>query len=449
VRTINEIIDEQPLSRFQTITIILCGLVLFLDGFDTQSIGFLVPPISEELKIPISSFGPVFGAGLLGLMFGTMLGGPIADRWGRRWAIIGSTIAFGIFSLLTTTATTADEFVTFRFLTGLGLGGAMPNVVALATEYAPSRLQSTLVTMMFGGMGAGALVSGLAGSALMPVWGWRAVLYLGGGLPLLLAVLLVVLLPESVRFLIVRGRDSAAVSPILKKISPDFANISIKPSPKEPVLEGLAVKHLFRDGRAVGTLLLWVPYFMNLLLMYFILSWMPALLRQAGMPVSAGVAAVSAFSLGNVMGASVQGRLMTVLGATRVLLAEFIGCVFAMAILGQFLTSYGLMLALTWFLGVCCPGAQAGLNALAAAFYPTAIRSTGVGWALGIGRIGSIVGPTIGGMMLGWGWAPQQIFLSGVIPAVIAASALVLSSALRHTASAYRPQIPASIAPAH
>jgi AAHS family 4-hydroxybenzoate transporter-like MFS transporter len=442
--TINEIIDEQPISRFQKTTVWLCALVLFLDGFDTQSIGFLVPPISEEFGIPLSAFGSVFAAGLLGLMFGTMLGGPIADRWGRKWAIIGSTVLFGVFSIATAAfAETTTEFALLRFLTGLGLGGAMPNVVALATEDAPARL-----LVMFGGMGAGAVVAGLSGTAMMPIWGWRSVLYLGGILPILLAIVLVKRLPESVRFLSVKGADPAQVSAILGRISPELARVTVTPPAQETRLAGLSVKHLFTEGRAVGTLLLWVPYFMNLLLLYFILSWQPALLRQAGMPVSAGIAAVMAFSVGNICGASAQGRLMTVFGATRVLLTEFCVAIALIAVLGYTLQFYELMLAVTFLLGVCIPGAQAGLNALAARFYPTPIRSTGVGWALGIGRVGSIIGPYIGGTMLAMSWTPQQIFLSGVIPAAIAAAAVLVSLAVPGRASAYRPRVAAAAAPA-
>jgi AAHS family 4-hydroxybenzoate transporter-like MFS transporter len=216
----------------------------------------------------------------------------------------------------------------------------------------------------------------------------------------------------------------------------------VKPPAAEDRISGLSVKYLFMSGRAVGTLLLWVPYFMNLLLFYFILSWLPALLREVGMPVSAGIAAVTIFSFGNVVGASIQGRAMTMFGAARTLLTEFVVTVVLIGVLGMILTSYSLMLVTTLAIGICVPGAQAGLNALAALFYPTAIRSTGVGWALGVGRVGSIVGPVIGGMMLSRGWTPQQIFEAGIAPAVFAATAIVISSALPSRASAFRPRIP-------
>jgi len=172
-QTVNDIIDSRPVSRFQSMTILLCGLVLLLDGFDTQAMGFLVPPIAEELGIPLAAFGPVLSAGLFGLMLGAMGSGPIADRWGRKWAIIVSSFVFGSFSLATPQANTVNELIALRFLTGLGLGGAMPNVVALASEYAPKRLQPILVTLIFVGMGGGAVLASLVGGALIPIWGWR------------------------------------------------------------------------------------------------------------------------------------------------------------------------------------------------------------------------------------------------------------------------------------
>jgi AAHS family 4-hydroxybenzoate transporter-like MFS transporter len=439
--TVNEIIDERPVSPYQRMTIVLCGIVLLLDGFDTQSMGFLAPPISEDLGIPMASFGSVFAAGLFGLMIGAISIGPIADRWGRKGAIILSALIFGLFTVFTARATTLNELVLFRFLTGLGLGGAMPNVVALASEFAPSRLQSTLVTIIFAGMGGGALLAGMAGSVMIPIWGWRSVLYLGGVLPIVLVAVLIPLLPESVRFLSLRGSNSKRVSEILSRISPELATVSIKPPAASPQLEGIPVKHLFTEGRTVGTLLLWIPFFMNLLLLYFILSWLPALLRQAGMNVQAGIAAVSAFSLGGVIGSIIQGRMMSKWGSQGVLLAEFGACVVLVGLLAYTFSMFAVMLSITFLLGILVQGAQAGLNALAAMFYPTLIRSTGVGWALGMGRIGSIVGPYIGGMLVALQWGPQEIFTAGIVPAIIAAAAVVLSTSMRSTASAYRVQI--------
>ena len=437
--TVNDVIDSRPVSGFQATTILLCGLVLLLDGFDTQAMGFLVPPIAEELGIPLSAFGPVLSAGLFGLMLGAMGSGPIADRWGRKWAIIVSALVFGSFSLLTPQADTVGALVTLRFLTGLGLGGAMPNVVALASEYAPKRLQPILVTLIFVGMGGGAVLASLVGQALIPIWGWRSVFYVGGVLPIALALLLVKVLPESVRFLTVRGSDPRQVQAIMRRIAPDLGDTPLAPMPPTRHT-GVAVTHLFTEGRTMGTLLLWVPFFMNLLILYFILSWLPSLLRQAGMPVSAGITAVMSFSIGGIIGTILQGPLMKGVGTFPAILGEFLASLGLVILASLIFANFQVMMAVTFMLGITVQGAQAGINALSAMYYPTVIRSTGVGWALGVGRIGSIIGPFIGGLMLAANWTPQQIFMAGAVPALCAAAAVIASATLQGSASPFRPE---------
>jgi AAHS family 4-hydroxybenzoate transporter-like MFS transporter len=437
--TVNDVIDSRPVSRFQAMTILLCGLVLLLDGFDTQAMGFLVPPISDELGIPLSAFGPVLSAGLFGLMLGAMGSGPIADRWGRKWAIIVSALVFGSFSLATPQADTVNELVALRFLTGLGLGGAMPNVVSLASEYAPKRLQPILVTLIFVGMGGGAVLASLVGGALIPIWGWRSVFYVGGVLPIALALVLVKTLPESVRFLTVRGGDPRQVAAIMRRIAPDLGDTPLAPPPPARKT-GAPVTQLFTEGRAPGTLLLWIPFFMNLLILYFILSWLPSLLRQAGMPVTAGITAVMSFSIGGIVGTILQGPLMKGLGVFPAILGEFIASLALVILAAQIFENFPVMMAVTFVLGITVQGAQAGINALSAMYYPTVIRSTGVGWALGIGRIGSIIGPIIGGLMLAAKWTPQQIFMAGAVPALCAAAAVIASARLQGSNSPFRPE---------
>jgi AAHS family 4-hydroxybenzoate transporter-like MFS transporter len=447
--TVNEIIDQRPLSRFQARTILLCGVVLVLDGFDAQCIGFLAPPISEDLSIPLPAFGRVFAAGLTGLMIGAMAIGPIADRWGRKWAVILSTVTFAVFSVLTARIDSLNALVILRFLTGLGLGGAMPNVVALTSEYSPKRLQPVFVGMLFAGMPMGAMVASLASREMIPLWGWRSVFYLGGILPLAVALLLVKALPESVRFLTVRRGDPTKIQAILSRISPDLAEqpVNLAASRESAKPGGLPVKDLFTEGRAAGTILLWIPFFMNLLILYFIVSWLPGLLREVSMPVSAGVMAIFFFSLGGMAGALVQGRLMNGLGVHPTLVAEFGLSVLLIAGLAFSAASYSLLMGVTFVLGFTVQGAQAGINALAASFYPTHMRSTGVGWALGIGRIGSIIGPALGGLLLSWQWTPRQILLAGMVPAACAAVAVLLSDRTQAGRAAYRTEADARGAP--
>jgi AAHS family 4-hydroxybenzoate transporter-like MFS transporter len=252
------------------------------------------------------------------------------------------------------------------------------------------------------------------------------------------ALALIQVLPESVRFLSVSGADITKIRAILARIAPDLVDAPLQAVAADDARrKGIPVKYLFTEGRAIGTVLLWVPYFMNLLIIYFIVSWLPALLQQAELPVSAGIDAILLFSLGGMAGSLLEGRLMIGLGALFLLVTEFGISTLLIGSLA-FTTSFALIMTVTFILGFTVQGAQAGLNALVASFYPTAIRSTGVGWALGIGRIGSIVGPVLGGVMLSIGWHPRQIFLAGAIPALCAAVSILVTSQLRGSSSAYR-----------
>lgn len=422
----SEIMDRQPLGRFQAGIIGLCMLVIVLDGFDTQCIGFLAPPIAKTLGVPLKAFGPVFAAALVGLMISSMTMGPVADRWGRKWPLVLCTFTFAMFALLTSRVTSFEELVIFRFLTGLGLGGAIPNGFALVSEYSPRRFVPTSAALLSAGMPVGALFAGLISSVMLPRWGWQSVFYAGGILPLVFTAILIARLPESVRFLSVRGAEPQQIARIMAQISPDFAA-----SPGHLVAshgdqrKDVPVKYLFREGRAAGTVLLWIPYLMNLLLLYFVVSWLPALLRQNGMSVSAGVAAISVFSLGGIIGSVAQGPLMTSIGSYSIMLGEFVLCTIGIGILASNASSFAVMMALVFVLGCCIQGAQGGLNALVVNFYPTAIRSTGMGWASAFGRIGSIVGPVLGGVLLSMSWNTQQIFLAAAVPALCAAASIL------------------------
>jgi MFS transporter, AAHS family, 4-hydroxybenzoate transporter len=413
---------------------------MVLDGFDTQCIGFLAPSISDTFAVPLKNFGWVFTGGLIGFLTASMIMGPVADRWGRKWPVTISTLTFAIFATLTGRATSFNEVVIFRVLTGLGLGGAMPNVVALTSEYAPKRLQKVFVSVLFCGMPLGALLGGLASSQMIPAWGWRSVFYLGGLLPFAVALVLIAALPESVQFLAVRNGDPRKIARIMSRVAPELAGAPASSLVSPDIRhKGLPVKYLFVEGRAWGTILLWIPYFMNLLIIYFIVSWLPSLLRQAAMPISAGIRAMIAFSLAGILGSLAEGGMMNRWGSIRVLVVEFIASTLLIGSLAFVARSMPIMLTVTFILGFTVQGAQAGLNALAAIFYPVAVRSTGVGWALGIGRAGSIVGPTLGAVMLALEWNPQQIFLAGAVPALIAGVAVMLGSRLRGNGTMYRP----------
>jgi AAHS family 4-hydroxybenzoate transporter-like MFS transporter len=437
--TVSEIIDQRPMGRYQIWTMALCGMVIVLDGFDTQSIGFLAPSMADTLRVPVKTFGPIFAAALVGLMISSMLSGPIADRWGRKWPIVACTLIFGTFAMLTARCTSFDQLLAFRFLTGLGLGGALSNSVALMSEYAPRRLLAVIVSIMFCGMPAGAVLGTQVSAVMVPRWGWQSVFYAGGVLPLTLAVLLIAILPESVRYLEVSGANQRKISNILARISPELAEAPISRSQLQDQRRNAPVINLFTEGRAAGTILLWIPFFMNLLMLYFVVFWLPALLRQTGKPVSAGMTAIMLFSVGGIAGSFVEGNLMNRWGAFTVLLTEFFCTTLLIASLA-YSTSFPLMMSITFVLGFVVQGAQGGLSAVAATFYPISIRSTGIGWCLGVGRIGSIVGPMLGGVMLKLDWSPREILLAGSIPALCAAAATFTSLRLRSNLPAEQPK---------
>jgi len=428
--TVSEMIDRRPMGPYQIWTMALCGMVIVLDGFDTQSIGFLAPSMADTLRVPVKTFGPIFAAALVGLMISSMLSGPIADRWGRKGPIVACTLIFGTFAMLTARCTSFNELLAFRFLTGLGLGGALSNSVALMSEYAPKRLLAVIVSMMFCGMPAGAVLGTQVSAVMLPRWGWQSVFYAGGILPLTLALLLIAILPESVRYLEVSGANQRKISKILERISPELADAPMSRSEHQDERRKAPVINLFTERRATGTILLWIPYFMNLLMLYFIVFWLPALLRQTGKPVSAGITAIMLFSVGGIAGSFIEGAFMNRWGAFPVLLAEFLCTTLLIASLA-YSTSFPLMMTITFVLGFVVQGAQGGLSAVAATFYPISIRSTGIGWCLGVGRIGSIVGPILGGMMMKLDWSPREILLAGSIPALCAAAATFTSLRLR------------------
>jgi MFS transporter, AAHS family, 4-hydroxybenzoate transporter len=418
-----EFIDAQPVSGFQLKLLLTCAAVLFLDGFDTQAIGYVAPSLAKEWGLTKGALGPVFSAGLFGLMIGALLFGPLADRIGRKKIIIFSTLAFGIGTLITAFVQDVNSLLAIRFLTGLGLGGAMPNAVAMTSEFNPRRRRATMVMIMFCGFSVGAALGGFLAAALIPQFGWRSVFVVGGAVPLLLVPSLALRLPESVRFLVLTGRENARVAELLGLISP---NAVFAPAARfivhEPVLSGLSVLHLFRSGRTLVTLLLWVVFFMSLLDIYFLSNWLPTVLNDLGASVSAAAVIGSMLQVGGVVGTFALGSIIDRFSFRALALVYFIG-MFAVGAIGQLGHSVVLVTMAIFVAGFCVVGGQIAANALAAGYYPTAVRATGVGWALGIGRAGSIVGPLVGGVLLTMKWSPAEVFMAAAGAALCAALA--------------------------
>jgi AAHS family 4-hydroxybenzoate transporter-like MFS transporter len=427
-------IDEQPVSRFQIRLLLACAAVLFLDGFDTQAIGYVAPEIARDWGLARGALGPVFSAGLFGLMIGALVFGPIADRIGRKKIIVLSTAAFGIGTLATVFAQDISSLLVIRFLTGLGLGGALPNAVALTSEFSRHRRRATMVMAMFVGFSVGAALGGLIAAALIPAFGWRSMFLIGGIAPLLLVPFLALRLPESIRFLALTGRADARVAEMLTWIAPSARFPSeARFGVHEEKLAGLPVAHLFSEGRAWATLVFWVVFFMSLLDIYLLSNWLPTVLNDLGASVSMAAAVGAMLQVGGVIGTFTLGQFIDRFSFRALSLTYLLGSV-AVAAVGFSGQSIVLAALAIFCAGFCIVGGQIASNALAATYYPTMVRSTGVGWALGIGRIGSIVGPLIGGIMFARHVGAESLFLAAALPALCASlAALVLARITRRS----------------
>ncbi len=307
---VQHFINAHKVSAIQLMTLLLCFFIVAVDGFDTAAIGFIAPAIRAEWGLTPSSMASVFGAGLAGLMAGALLFGPLADRYGRKRILMVCVGFFGLAALASAYATSFDMLVVLRFLTGLGLGGAMPNSVTLSSEYSPEKHRSALVTTMFCGFTLGSALGGVAAAHIVAEFGWRAVLVVGGALPLLLVPVLAIMLPESVRYLVVNGLRLDQVTRILQRIAPseDLSQASFAAPGKARA--GFPVTHLFDANLRRGTLFLWLAFFMSLLVIYLLSSWLPTLINSTGMTLKDASLVTAMFQVGGTVGAISLGQLM-------------------------------------------------------------------------------------------------------------------------------------------
>lgn len=406
-----------------------CFGVFVFDGLDIVLAGYIAPAVISDWHILRRAFGPVLSFGLLGLAIGAVVGGPIADRIGRRKVIIGSVGFFGLMSLASAFSPNTLVFAGLRFLTGLGLGASQPNAATLVSEYAPPRYRARMVTTVYCGFTAGAAVGGILSSLLIPIAGWASMLIVGGVLPVAYAVILCFTLPESPEYLALRSSENRRWRCFA--LPPDGTTFSVV-SPKAALRRVLEV--LARSSRVIGrphtvvTLAMWIGVFMNLLTIYFLNSWMPTMLNDIDLGPGDVALVGTMFQVGGTVGNIAIGWALDRLSSHRVMMSVLAMAGACTLMIGKLDFGLYAMVGLVFLLGFCISSANTGWTAQATAYYPTEMRATGTSWMIGFGRCGSILGAYIGAILLGMNWKFGELFSALTVPIGIAVIAAFVKS---------------------
>ncbi|MFC3608889.1 MFS transporter [Stutzerimonas tarimensis] len=421
---VSALLDGARFNAFHGRVLFWCALIIIFDGYDLVIYGVVLPSLMQAWDLSALQAGLLGSCALVGMMLGALFFGPLSDRIGRRKTIMTCVIMFSGFTAINGFARTPEEFAICRFLAGLGIGGVMPNVVALMNEYAPKKIRSTLVAIMFSGYSVGGMLSAGLGMAMMPNWGWSSVFFVAV-IPLVLLPFLVRQLPESLNFLLRQGEVERA-KVLLAKAAPDYV-----PSSNDRLNRAtgqankVAISQLFEDGRALNTVMLWVAFFCCLLMVYALSSWLPKLMNTAGYGLNSSLAFLLVLNFGAIFGAIGGGWLGDRIGLGRVLLGFFVTGALSLSLLAL-KSPLPVLYLLIGVAGACTIGTQILANACAVQFYPAHIRSTGLGWAMGIGRIGAIIGPLLGGALHAAQMPLQASFLAFALPGLVGAAAILM-----------------------
>jgi MFS transporter, AAHS family, 4-hydroxybenzoate transporter len=440
--TVDGILDTGRISGYQVWIFCLCFFLTFFDGFDLSLVGISLPKIAEYLHSKPAALGGVLSAGNVGALIGALVLGLLSDRFGRKRMLVVSAFLFGIFTLAIAFIHSLELLVLFRFCAGLGLGGAVPNALAFGSEYAPRRKRATLATSMYAGVALGAVFAGLLASYLLPHYGWRSLFAAGGAASLLIGLLAAFSMPESLAYLVQKGRaeDQAEIRRILSRLVPALplrGEIRIAPEKKLP---GAPIAHLFKEGRARNTLLLWSAFTLSYYLLWLILSWTPMLLKKSGASPAEFSLAFACVNLGAALATVSIGMLMDRFNPVHVLKAGFALACASIIVFGHFAASpFAIVAVVSVAMGFFVVGSNSGLMALSSLAYPTGIRGTGLGWATGIGRIGSLIAPIAGGTMLAGNWSVAKICNTNALLALAVIAILFVMGARGAADPAGRP----------
>ncbi|MDR3762813.1 MAG: MFS transporter [Acidobacteriota bacterium] len=441
--SLSEVFDSGPITPLQIQVYFLCLCIVFFDGFDLVVISVALPKIAQFLKVGTSGLGLAVGAGQLGPLVGAMVLGTLADKFGRKKMLLISAVIFGVFTIAIATIHNVPELALYRFLSGVGLGGAVPNALAFGCEYAPTKKRATFTTIMWTGMPLGSVISGFVAAYLLPTHGWQSLFFLGGFIPLVVTLLVAPFLPESIEYLVRQGTDKKRIAKLINRIAPKLGadentefiitegGVQSKKAPK------VSVASLFAEGRAFTTACIWALFFFSFYLLWVLIAWTPTLLKKTGCSVQQYSIAFSMLHVGSLVTALVIGRLMDRFNVHKVLIITFLiafvsVCGFGYAANGTFLV-IAAMAAIT---GLFVNGGNTGLLALCTTSYPSSMRGSGIGWAYGVGKVGSMLGPVVGGFMLALGWSVTRICVVNAFVAVlIAAIIFVMKLQADHVAA--------------
>jgi AAHS family 4-hydroxybenzoate transporter-like MFS transporter len=422
---IKAFIDQRPITPFLWGLVAICFLIVFADGMDVAIMGFVTPPILQEWNISRPAFGFVISAAPFGLVVGALVAGPLSDRYGRKVVLAVSAPLFGAFMVVAAFSSSPQQMALLRLLAGMGMGAAMPNATTLLSEYAPQRRRALLLNIMFSGFTLGSAAIGFIAGYMIPHFGWRSVLLVGGITPLALTPFLVAFAPESAKLLALRGAPANRIAATLGRVTGyRFAGGETFVSSEPPAPSARPIGVLFSGGYAATTIALWVTYFMGLLVVYLLTGWLPTLMKDAGLSITAAANITALFQVGATVGAVLIGWSMDRTSPSRVIGVAYLAGAVVIVALALAGAHSAWLAALVFASGFCVSGAQTGLNAFAPNCYPTLARTTGVSWMMGMGRFGSIVGTLVGGALLGLGWGFGAILAILAIPALCAAIAI-------------------------
>jgi MFS transporter, AAHS family, 4-hydroxybenzoate transporter len=414
-------LENQRIGGLQIRVAVFCTLVQICDGYDLNAVAWAVPSLIREWHLPPSMFTMAFLWSSVGILVGALSAGPIGDRFGRRPLLLASLTIFGIASLLSAAAGSLGVLSLLRFFTGLGIGGGFSGAAALTGDYAPHRLRATMIMVTFTGAPLGGFVGGQIVALLLGHYDWPIIFILGGVFPLVLVPVLALWLPESPRFLAARENLSPRHAALLQRLD-------IAPTQSGPVdiARGNPIRMLFGKDYALQTVLLWIIYFCSLLNLFLFAYWMPTVLNLIGFTPAQAVFASSMRDFGAIFAVLYLGLAIDRIGPERTLALHYaVGAVF-IAVIALVALPYAMLLVMTFLAGATIIGSQTGANGTCGKLYPARMRTSGLGWALGIGRLGGIAAPVLGGYLLARGLAPTQIFLSACLFALIAAVATAL-----------------------